>query len=53
MIVLPVIEWAFGDSGSRTGPGLGLWVQMVAGLILMVLIGSLLPTDDLDEPVGS
>ena len=53
LIVLPVIEWAFGDSGSRTGPGLGLWVQMVAGLILMVLIGSLLPTDDLDEPVGS
>ncbi len=48
LIVLPVLEWAFGDGGSRTGPGIGLWVQMIAGLVLMVLIGSLLPTDDLD-----
>ncbi|MFV0316520.1 MAG: hypothetical protein ACK5O2_06105 [Microthrixaceae bacterium] len=52
LIVLPVIEWAFGDSGSRTGPGIGLWVQMVAGLVLMILIGTLLPTDDLDGAEG-
>lgn len=44
LIVLPVLEWAFGDGDSRTGPGLGLWLMLGSGMVLMVLIGSVLPT---------
>lgn len=44
LIVLPVLEWAFGDGDSRTGPGIGLWLMLGAGMVLMVLIGSVLPT---------
>lgn len=44
LIVLPVVEWAFGDGDSRTGPGLGLWLMLIAGMVSMALIGSVLPT---------
>jgi hypothetical protein len=44
LILLPVLEWAFGDGDSRTGPGLGLWLMLGSGMMLMVLIGSVLPT---------
>lgn len=43
LILLPVLEWAFGDGDSRTGPGFGLWLMLGAGMVLMVLIGSVLP----------
>lgn len=43
LIILPVLEWAFGDGDSRTGPGLGLWLMLIAGMVSMVLIGSVLP----------
>ncbi len=50
LIVLPVLEWAFGDGDSRTGPGLGLWVLLITGIVLMVLLGTVLPQDDLGPP---
>jgi len=50
LIVLPVLEWAFGEGDRRTGPGQGLWVFLVTGMVLMVLLGTVLPTDDLDPP---
>lgn len=43
LIVLPVLEWALGDTGSRSGPGLGLWVLMATGVALMILLGTVLP----------
>ncbi|MCZ7630321.1 MAG: hypothetical protein M5U19_15335 [Microthrixaceae bacterium] len=43
LILLPVVEWAFGDGDSETGPGLGLWLMLGAGMVLMVMIGSVLP----------
>ncbi|MGI9642118.1 MAG: hypothetical protein ACR2N9_04970 [Acidimicrobiia bacterium] len=46
LIVLPILEWTFGDTGSRSGPGLGLWVLMAAGVILMVLLGTVLPSGE-------
>lgn len=51
LIVLPVLEWAFGEGDRRTGPGNGLWVFLVTGMVLMVLLGSVLPSED-DEPAG-
>jgi hypothetical protein len=52
LIALPALEWAFGARASRTGPGLGLWVMLVAGVLLLVLLGALLPaapqTDGVD-----
>jgi hypothetical protein len=50
LIVLPILEWAFGEGNRNTGPGLGLWVLMVTGMLLMVLLGTVLPQDDLDPP---
>lgn len=49
LIVGPMLEWAFGDGDSRTGPGLGLWVLLVAGMVLMVLLGTVLPVASEDE----
>ena len=43
LIVLPVLEWAMGDTGSRSGPGLGLWLLMATGIALMILLGTVLP----------
>ncbi len=48
LIVLPILEWAFGEGDRQTGPGLGLWVLMVTGMVLMVLLGTVLPQDDPD-----
>ncbi len=49
LIVVPVLEWAFGDAGRRSGPGMGLWLMLVAGMLLMVVIGSVLPVGDADQ----
>jgi len=46
LILLAVGEWAFGDIGIRTGPGLGLWVLLVMGTVLVVAVGTVLPDDD-------
>ena len=43
LIIGPMLEWAFGDRGVRSGPGIGLWVMLVSGMVLMVLLGSVLP----------
>lgn len=44
LVVLSVLEWAFGARATRSGPGLGLWVMLVVGVLLLVLVGALLPT---------
>ncbi|MCP4437217.1 MAG: hypothetical protein GY812_17195 [Actinomycetia bacterium] len=49
LIVLPVLEWALGDTNSRTGPGMGIWVLTMAGIVLMVLLGTVLPQNDPDD----
>ena len=43
LVLLAAGEWAFGERGSRTGPGIGLWVLLVSGIVLLVVIGSVLP----------
>ena len=45
LVVLPVLEWALGDIGSRSGPGIGIWVLTLTGVVLMILIGTVLPDD--------
>ena len=50
LVVLPVLEWALGDIGSRSGPGMGLWVLTLSGVVLMILIGTVLPADARGAP---
>jgi hypothetical protein len=45
LVVLAAIEWAFGVRAARTGPGLGLWVMLVTGVVVLVVVGVLLPAD--------
>ena len=46
LLVGPVLEWAFGSPGSRTGPGWGIWIMFVTGLVLLVMLGTVLPHED-------
>jgi hypothetical protein len=45
LVALAAIEWAFGVRATRTGPGLGLWVLLVTGVVVLVVLGALLPAD--------
>jgi hypothetical protein len=46
LVVFPMVEWAFGDLGTHSGPGSGLWAMLVTGFVLTVAIGTLLPTGE-------
>ena len=53
LVVLPVLEWALGDTGSRSGPGLGLWILLVLGVVLMIMLGTVLPPEEPRSAAGT
>lgn len=45
MVLAAVLEWGLGDGGSRSGPGTGLWIELVVGVVVIVAVGVLEPKD--------
>lgn len=43
LVVFSVLEWGLGLRGVRSGPGPGLWLLFVVGLIVVAAIGILAP----------
>lgn len=48
LMVFSVLEWGLGVRNVRTGPGLGLWMLFVVGLLVVVAVGSLSPDEGSD-----
>lgn len=46
LVVFSVLEWGLGLRGVRSGPGPGLWLLFVIGLIVVTAIGILAPEPD-------
>lgn len=43
LMLFTVMEWGLGMKGVRSGPGPGLWVLFLVGLIVVVAVGVLAP----------
>lgn len=41
LVTASIIEWGMGDGGSRNGPGTGLWLELIVGLIVVLAVGML------------
>lgn len=50
LMVFAVLEWGLGLRNVRTGPGPGLWLLFVVGMIVVVAVGILAP--DPHDDVG-
>lgn len=46
MVLAAVAEWGLGSGGARTGPGIGLWVELVIGVLVVIAVGVLGPKDE-------
>ena len=49
MVVAAIAEWGLGSDAARTGPGLGLWVELIVGVLVVVAVGVLGPKDPVDH----
>jgi len=57
LLVLPVLEWGLGAGRARTGPGEGLWILLITGVVVVVAVGILGPAPEppdgaVDQPSG-
>lgn len=46
LAVFAVLEWGLGSDAARTGPGTGLWVALVTGVLVVVAVGILTPAPE-------
>lgn len=53
LMLLAIGEWGLGAGDARTGPGLGIWVELLTGAVVVVAVGALgtAPAPDQD-PAG-
>lgn len=51
LVLLAIGEWGLGAGSSRTGPGSGIWLQFVVGVLAVIAVGVLGPADP--APSGS
>jgi len=52
LMLFTVLEWGLGMKGVRSGPGPGLWVLFLVGLIVVIAVGVLGPTADRSGPLA-
>jgi hypothetical protein len=45
LMLLAIGEWGLGAGSSRSGPGLGIWIQFVVGALAVIAVGVLGPAD--------
>lgn len=48
LMLFTVLEWGLGMKGIRSGPGPGLWVLFLVGLVVVVAVGMLAPDPEPD-----
>ncbi len=46
LVVASILEWGLGAGGARTGPGMGLWIDLAVGVFVIIVVGALGPFDD-------
>jgi hypothetical protein len=46
LVLLSVVEFGLGAGRLRTGPGIGLWVELVVGIVVVAAVGMLGPSTD-------
>jgi hypothetical protein len=51
LILFSILEWGLGAGRLRTGPGLGVWVLLVVGIVVVVAVGALGPPTPERDPV--
>lgn len=52
LMVFSVLEWGLGTPHLRTGPGPGLWLLFVVGLLVLVAVGALAADPDPADEVA-
>jgi hypothetical protein len=40
-VVLAIAEWGLGAGDALSGPGLGIWVELVVGAVVVIAVGAL------------
>ena len=45
MVVAAIAEWGLGPDAARTGPGIGLWIELTVGVLVVIAVGVLGPKD--------
>jgi hypothetical protein len=40
LAVTAVVEWGLGAGSVRSGPGAGIWVELITGVLVVVLVGA-------------
>lgn len=48
LMCLATLEWGVGGAGSRNGPGIGLWIQLLVGAAVILVVGMISPTTSKD-----
>ncbi len=51
-MVFSIVEWGFGAGQSRTGPGPGMWLLFLVGLVVVAAVGMISPPAD-DVPADA
>ncbi|MHB1139628.1 MAG: hypothetical protein ACYC2O_11780 [Microthrixaceae bacterium] len=41
LVLVAIGEWGLGAGAARTGPGTGIWVELVVGVVVVVAVGAL------------
>jgi len=49
MVLAAIAEWGLGAGAARTGPGLGLWVELTIGVLVVIAVGVLGPKNDAES----
>ena len=46
LVLASILEWGLGAGDARSGPGIGLWIDLAVGVFVIVMVGALGPFDD-------
>lgn len=46
LVLASILEWGLGAGDSRSGPGMGLWIDLAVGVFVVVVVGALGPVDE-------
>jgi len=50
LMLVAIAEWGLGAGDARSGPGLGIWVQLVIGAVVVIAVGALGTRGDASDP---
>jgi hypothetical protein len=41
LVIVAIAEWGFGAGDARSGPGTGIWVELLVGVFVVIAVGAL------------